>query len=185
MSLLVAKVGGSLYDLPDLRQRLHNWLTMQTAEAILLVPGGGEATNVLRDLHRIHKLSEIQSHFLALHSLELNAHFLSTLLGDLRLVHSPHAISTGTIILNAVEFCARDDPDGLPMSWEATSDAIAARAAIVFDADELILLKSVEVSPEWSWEQLANAGIVDPVFPALAAQIPKVRIVNLRAMMRS
>jgi 5-(aminomethyl)-3-furanmethanol phosphate kinase len=183
MTKTVVKVGGSLYDLPDLRLRLRHWLAGHSAASVLLVPGGGATADVLRDLDRTHHLGEAVSHQLALQSLTVSAAFLSALLDDAPIVASPLDRWTGVAILDAAAFCARDTgQDSLPASWDATSDSIAARAALVADADELILLKSVDVPETVSWQEAAKGGMVDPLFPSLAARIRKVSAVNLRAM---
>ena len=74
MSLTVVKVGGSLYDLPDLGPRLQRWLPTQDSSRILLVPGGGAAVDVVREFARLHRLSEEDAHWLALHAVTMNAH---------------------------------------------------------------------------------------------------------------
>jgi aspartokinase-like uncharacterized kinase len=186
VKLVVAKVGGSLYDLPDLRLRLNRWLASLSADAILLVPGGGATTNVIRDLDRTHGLGESHSHRLALQSLTVNAALLSVLLDGSPIINAPGSRWEGVAILDAAPFCENDTgPDSLPASWDATSDSIAARAAVVFGADELVLLKSVDIRPEMSWQEAAAARIVDPYFPALAARLPKVSVIILRAMATS
>src|SRR3954447_24129718 len=76
---IVVKVGGSLYDLPDLGPRLAAWLGT-LPEPVLLVPGGGAMADVVRDLDRCHGLGEAISHELALRSLTMNAWFLAALL---------------------------------------------------------------------------------------------------------
>src|SRR5262249_28790698 len=77
---IVVKVGGSLFDLPDLCPRLSRWLATLSARRVLLVPGGGPTADVLRLLDRVHRLGEEASHWLALQALALNAHFLARLL---------------------------------------------------------------------------------------------------------
>src|SRR5437868_6532113 len=86
----VVKVGGSLFDLPNLRERLRSFLKSLDASAVLLIPGGGRATDVIRDLDRRHSLGEEASHWLALRSLSLNAHVLAELLSPARVVHDLH-----------------------------------------------------------------------------------------------
>ena len=60
--LTIVKVGGSLYDLPDLRARLQPWLSQAKSTDIILVPGGGATADVIRDFDRIHHLGEIWAH---------------------------------------------------------------------------------------------------------------------------
>ena len=49
---IVVKVGGSLFDWPDLGERLCRWLAVQEEKEILLVPGGGPTADVIRDCQR-------------------------------------------------------------------------------------------------------------------------------------
>src|SRR5262249_34902973 len=76
---VVVKVGGSLYDWPDLAGRLQDWLGQPSERRVLLVPGGGVTADVVRDLDQRHALGEERAHWLALHALALNAHFLAAL----------------------------------------------------------------------------------------------------------
>ena len=52
----VIKVGGSLFDRPDLGPRLRRWLDANAPWETILVPGGGRLVDVIRDLDRIHGL---------------------------------------------------------------------------------------------------------------------------------
>jgi aspartokinase-like uncharacterized kinase len=178
----VVKVGGSLYDLPDLGPRLRDWLGTLKAEAVLIVPGGGATAEVIRCLDRTHALGEMTSHRLALQAMTVNAWLLSALLGDVPVLSSGWNRVDGIALLDAAAFLKQDSgPDRLPASWDATSDAVAARAALVLQAEELILLKSVDVPSEMSWQAAAQAGFVDALFPGLAARIKRVRAVNFRS----
>jgi len=181
---IVAKVGGSLLDLPDLRERLQAWVTQQDERSILLVPGGGQAANVIRRMDAIHQLGEEKSHWLAIRMLSVNAHFLSDLL-HLSVVSSPqlHFGEGGEMkvaILDPYPFCKDDGI--LEHSWRVTSDSIAARIAIEHGAD-LTLLKSVELLAETTWQAAAESGLVDDVFPGLVEKSGlNVTWVNLRRL---
>jgi aspartokinase-like uncharacterized kinase len=67
----------------------------------------------------------------------------------------------------------------LPESWDVTSDAIAARLAIVLGADELVLLKSVLPAPTAHVKHLAATGYVDRFCRELAEELPTTRAVDL------
>lgn len=178
--MTVVKVGGSLYDLPDLGPRLRAWLRQFATEKILIVPGGGRTADVVRDLDRIHLLGDERAHWLALHALRLNADFLKALLPSVSVVDAPCEAS-GTCILDALAFLRRDG--ALPHCWSATSDSIAAHAAVVFGAHRLILLKSITIPERVDWETAAERGFVDAWFArTIKPALPRlqVRAVNFR-----
>jgi aspartokinase-like uncharacterized kinase len=169
MRRVVVKVGGSLFDLPGLAGRLEDWLARHGPAHFLLVPGGGAAADVVRDLDRHHALGEEKSHWLALRALSLNARFLRALLPSSRIVSRPWRKSaSGPGVLDAHAFARLDDraPGRLPHIWEVTSDSVAARAAVVGGATELVLLKSATVQG-MSWGAAAEAGLVDAHFPGM------------------
>ncbi len=173
MRLVVVKVGGSLFDLPALGGRLSRWLGELGPARVLLVPGGGAAADAVRDLDHHQRLGEETSHWLALRAMSFNAHFLQALLPSSSVVARPWPDSArGPCLLDAYSFARFDDrsPGSLPHSWQVTSDSVAARAAVVGDAAELVLLKSVTVAKGTSWEDAAEAGIVDALFPDVVRQ---------------
>jgi aspartokinase-like uncharacterized kinase len=188
--ITVVKVGGSLYDLPDLGSRMRAWLDANVDSRFLIVPGGGDMADAVRGFHRIHGLDEERAHWLALRALGLNAHFVAWLVGrgvvteDLsgcqRVWHSGQ-----WPVLDMHTFACADEnrPGRLPYSWRVTSDALAARAAIVFGASRLILLKSVTIPAGMSWHEAASERFVDPAFPDVIDSAPQLIIeaVNFRA----
>ena len=178
MRLVIAKVGGSLYDLPDLADRLRTWVGT-VGRSVLLVPGGGDGADVIRRLDRLHGIGEAAAHWLALRVLSVNARFLA---GLLQVPVQPDVRAAGLAVLDPFAFCQADEgrPGALPHRWDVTSDTVAARAAEVANA-ELVLLKSVALSPSMSWGDAAAAGVVDVMFPAVAARAGlQVDWVNLR-----
>lgn len=166
MSLIVVKVGGSLYDLPELGPRLTHWLERLDASRVLLVPGGGAPVDAIRQFCELHRIDEEPAHWLALRALAANAHFLATLLAKTPVVEHPQDAASRWAILDAHAFLRADEalPDHLPHLWAVTSDSIAARAARLARAQRLILLKSVSIPPSTSWDEAARRGWVDSTF---------------------
>jgi len=190
-SIAVVKVGGSLYDLPDLGPRLRRWLAEQFADGhVVLVPGGGSSTDVIRKLDRCHRLGEETAHWLALRALSLNAHFLASLLPSTRVAGTVDELHRAWEInllpvLDVHEFARADEqrPNHLPHSWAVTSDAFAARVAVVLQARRLVLLKSTTISPGVDWTVAGRLGFVDEMFAEVLRGAPadlRVRAVNLR-----
>ena len=181
--MIVVKVGGSLYDLPQLGQQLRSCLACLGDPDWLLVPGGGPAADAIRAYDRDQHLGPVRAHWLALRACTLNAHFLMELLPECRLLADPQQCR-GPCILDPFAFAQADEgrPGCLPHCWDATSDSVAARVAQVVGAP-LILLKSIDVPANGSLDEAAQHGVVDPVLPRLVAATGlKVRILNLRSL---
>jgi aspartokinase-like uncharacterized kinase len=171
-TVVVVKVGGSLFSLPDLGPRLRSWLDRWRDSKVYLIPGGGATADVIRSFDRTHSLGEETAHWLALRALSLNVHLLQAFL--------PNAC-----IIDPFEFAAGDEPcDGhLPHCWAVTSDSVAARFAVVSGASHLILLKSTSIPEGISWEEAGKRGFVDTYFAQVLRQAPALEVcaVNLRA----
>ncbi len=173
--MIVVKVGGSLFDHHMLGPGLRAYLATLGPEEIILVAGGGEVADAVRKLDRVHQLGESVSHWLALQSLVVTAELLRTLL-----VGTPYGV------LDCLAFARADESrlGALPHSWSVTTDSIAARAAMVHGAERLILLKSVELSPEISWEEAVERGSVDRYFAKVARELRSpVQFVNFRRLL--
>jgi aspartokinase-like uncharacterized kinase len=181
---IVVKVGGSLYEFPQLSSRLRGFLESLKPAHIAIFPGGGSFADAVRLLDHVHGLGEEPSHWLALQSLALAARFVKQLLGNMGEVVSSLAQcqeiwTNGKIAVIDPEQFARDDAQqkhALPRTWDVTSDSLALRLAQCWQAQRLILLKSTEAGTENRLE-----GIVDPWFERLLRDQPvDLAIVNLR-----
>ena len=177
----VVKVGGSLFDWPDLKSRLADFLSTLANKNVLLVPGGGKTADAVRAYDGTHGLGEEASHWLALQALSLNARFLQTLLPTAPLVATLAGASGSEIcILDPFPFFQADElrSDPLPHDWQVTSDSLTVRVAKLAEARELILLKSAD----WHGSDWNGASIVDGYFAEALRSVPtmRVRVVNLR-----
>ena len=190
--ITVVKVGGSLFDIPRLGQHLHHWLAGFDQVQPLLVPGGGATADVIRDWDHRHRLGEEASHWLALRALALNAHVLAGLVPggvvveDWRTCHSGEC--QGRVpILDCYQFARADEgrPGCLPHSWQVTSDSVAARVTLVAEAAGLMLLKSVDIPFETSWEEAGHRGWVDRYFARVVPPDFAVVAINFRRWCRT
>jgi aspartokinase-like uncharacterized kinase len=185
----VFKIGGSLFDLPQLPDVLEQVLAQRRESAALLVAGGGAAADVIRQWDSIHHLGEESAHELALEAMDLSASLLARFFPQARLVRSEQqfrmAADDGALsILCADCFLKAAEAHGhapLEHSWRVTSDSISAWTAGVLAAAELVLVKSVRVPLEMTLATAARAGLVDETFPAVAANLPAIGWVNARA----
>lgn len=185
MNSIVAKVGGSLFDLPELKLLLSKWIDLESPSKILFIGGGGALADAIRAYHSTHQLDEVASHWLAIHTMSINAQFLGKLLG-LPVIRSTIGWDSNAV-LDPYETLKNDDSqeNALPHDWRVTSDSIAGRVAFL-TGSELTLLKSANPTPEQDWKALALEGYVDHYFPKLIESQPiKVNCVNLRRMLQS
>jgi aspartokinase-like uncharacterized kinase len=182
----VVKLGGSLFGFPGLAAALRRWLAVQPPALNVLVAGGGPFADLIREADARFSLGEKVSHQLCLETLRVTARWLAALLPEAPLISSvDELLEDRSTDPRAVVFCPYElmsrwepqhHPHPLPCSWRVTSDSIAARLAEVLEAAELVLLKSTR-PPE---SDLAPPGYVDEAFAATAADLPRVRFVNLR-----
>jgi len=191
-TLAVVKVGGSLFDWPELPRRLATFLdarrTIVPPARTVLIAGGGPTVDVVRALDQIHGLGDECAHQLALHALDLTAVLLAALVPGSILVDRIESLACAwnapSIPILAprksINELDRTGRDPLPASWLVTSDAIAARLAVAARADCLILLKSAPLPDTASRQDAAQLGLVDPMLPAVARSLARVEYVNLR-----
>jgi len=191
-TLAVVKVGGSLFDWPELPHRLATFLdarrTIVPWERTVLIAGGGPAVDVVRALDRIHELGDERAHQLALHALDLTAILLAALVPGSVVVDRIESLddawdARSIPILSprvSINKFARTGRAPLPASWDVTSDTIAARIAEALDADCLILVKSAPLPATATRRDAARLGLVDPMLPAVSRCVPRVEYVNLR-----
>jgi len=193
VSLTVIKVGGSLFDWPELPVRLETFFGVHFpvagAERPMLIAGGGAAADLVRDLDRIHHLGDETAHHLALHAMDLSALLLSAIVPGAHRVDSFESVAgawaNGLVPVLAPfrTVCAIDQagPDPLPASWDVTSDTIAAWIAVYVKASRLILLKSTSLGRHVTLHEAARAGLVDPLFPEAVRALDRVEYLNFRA----
>jgi aspartokinase-like uncharacterized kinase len=191
-TLAVVKVGGSLFEWPELPHRLAGFLDTRRAlgpsERTVVIAGGGPSVDVIRALARIHGLDDLRAHQLALDALDLTAILLATLLPGSLVVDRIDSLAAAwdarSIPILAPRRCLdeldRTGTDPLPASWDVTSDAIAARLAAALSADCLILLKSTSLPAQATRRDAARLGLVDPILPGAARSLARVEYVNLR-----
>jgi 5-(aminomethyl)-3-furanmethanol phosphate kinase len=183
--LRVVKLGGSLLDLPDLIERLRRWLASQGVTANVLLIGGGRLVDVLRDYDVLHSLNDGQAHWLAIRAMQLQARMIASLLPEATWFDGPPRQRMDPLaILDPFRFLQiadRQHPSGpLPQSWNVTSDSIAARAADLLGADELVLLKSALPLQGATREAAMTAHYVDPHFLEASRPLQRIRCVDLR-----
>jgi aspartokinase-like uncharacterized kinase len=167
---LVIKVGGSLAETGRLEAALA---TIRAARVpVVVVPGGGPFADSIRALQKTMNFSDAVGHRLAMLGMHQMAEFMMSVQEGLVIVERSadifDALDRGATPVWVPLRMIADDAS-VPAIWSATSDTLAARLAELLGA-KLILLKSVDVEPAASAEELARRGVVDMEFPKIVAR---------------
>jgi len=199
----VVKLGGSLLDLPHLAARLQSWLAGEPDKLSLLLVGGGEFVEAMRQLDGVHAFDAAWCHWKCLELMAFTSSLVEPLLPGWPVIRTQAelasalkaASSVRRALVQTAAFYNRECSEqevavGFPESWGTTSDSLAALLAVRVRAEELVLLKSAvpiesanehragdeaETLRQWSLQ-----GYVDDHFYQVALLIPCVRVVNLR-----
>lgn len=171
--LVVVKVGGSLYDHPQLGPGLRAYLDQLDATKVLVVAGGGPLADGVRLLDEWQALPAELSHFYAMSSLVITSQFLKHI-AQIRDAEWACTLrwwehrDQRVLFDDSMWFLGWYEKEygPVPHTWDVTTDSIAGYAAGVANA-RLVLLKSTDVPPGTPWEEAAARGWVDAHFPAV------------------
>jgi aspartokinase-like uncharacterized kinase len=188
----VFKLGGSLLTLPDLGARLGGLLDREGAGRALIVVGGGDAADLVREWQQQHGFDDEAAHWLAIAAMGLNESLVHELLPNSCIVGDRSAAADAWgrgrwPILCAGEFLRDEErraDDPLPHTWDVTSDSIAAWVAIRWPAERLVLLKSTSAPQARRLRpagQSPSIAALDPYFERLHPRLNEVGWVNVRA----
>ena len=170
-SRLVLKIGGSLAETDRLQHVLA--LIAETKLPVIVVPGGGQFAGKVRDLQNALRFDNASAHRLAMLGMHQMAEVYFTLQPRFAPADSLEGIgrvlASGQIpVWLPLQMCQADDT--IPKDWTITSDGLAARLTERLGNARIVLLKSCAVDPKATASQLADEGIVDPVFPQIVAR---------------
>jgi aspartokinase-like uncharacterized kinase len=147
VTLIVVKVGGSLSKKPEALRTLCQKLSLLAqTHKIVVVPGGGEFADYVREIDKRFSLSATVAHRMAILAMDQYGLLLSELTPNCKAIDSLEEAKNSelqqvTVFLPS-KFMLKDD--GLPNSWDVTSDSIAAYIAGQIGADKLLLVKDVD-----------------------------------------
>ena len=168
---IVVKVGGSLAETDRLKPILK--LIANSQRPVVVVPGGGQFADKVRDLQNAIRFDDAAAHRLAMLGMHQMAEVYFTLEERLAPADSldgiARVLATGLIpVWLPLQMC-QDDHE-IPANWSISSDGLAARLAERMGGADLYLLKSIDVLGEASIEEVTEAGVVDPAFHGIVAR---------------
>ena len=170
-TLVVLKVGGSLLSRPDWPALLASLITACSSRSCCLVVGGGAVVDGLRALDEAMPQSPQLMHDLAIDAMRLTARLVAAAM-SLPLEATPPDAGSVAVLDVPAWLGIGSRATTLPVGWQVTSDAIAARVAVEHGGS-LLLAKSVP-PPPCPGDQLATlarAGWVDEHFPVAAGSL--------------
>lgn len=167
-SRLIVKVGGSLAETGRLKDVLR--AIVRAGRAVIVVPGGGQFADKVRDLQTVLRFDDASAHRMAMLGMHQMAEVFFKLESRLAPADSIEGIgrvlAVGQIPVWLPLQMSQNDPD-IPQNWSITSDGLAARLAERMGGLPVVLVKSIDVDATRSAADLAEAGIVDDVFPEI------------------
>lgn len=183
----IIKVGGSLFDIADLGDRIRQAIAPLSPANNVLIAGGGAFTDVIAKAQTHHDLSDEETHWLCIKALGVTASLLKAFLPEAKLTNQPLELADSAEpslwILDSEQLLKSETASEvvrqLPRDWTVTTDSIAAAVAVELQVTELMLLKS-KSCPQKTLPSLALEKFVDSYFPTATAPIPKIGWINLR-----
>jgi aspartokinase-like uncharacterized kinase len=155
LSPLVVKLGGSLFERTEAIVRE----ILRSDRRILLVPGGGQFADAVRQLNP----PEDTAHWMAIAGMDQFGWYIHSFGIPVRDVlgvpEQPEVL---------LPYCVMKEADPLPHTWDITSDTISAWVAHILKAD-LLLLKSVDgiISGNKMCTRISESISSDSVDPCL------------------
>jgi hypothetical protein len=144
MGSAVLKVGGSFQEDPlALRKICETLERVGRKHRLLVVPGGGNLVDLLRELQKKHAFSDRIAHFMAIRAMEIYGLMLHGLIANSILVRSLNNGRKGKPAI-LLPYRALRRTKGLETSWRVTSDSIAAWVSSKIGCPNLILVKPVD-----------------------------------------
>ena len=202
-TIRVIKLGGSLLTWPQLQNTLPQWLSSLPPARNLLIVGGGECVEAMRQLDALWQLDVEAMHWRCVRLLDATWEIAQELWPQwppypARDVIQPSHTATNIGLDDLANQLALSDESihayivrvssvynygtsPLPNSWDTTTDSIAAHLAYQLAATELILLKSASPEKEVTTLTAAQNSFVDQAFPIAAPANCRIVSVQLNA----
>jgi len=165
--MIVVKLGGSLYNTPELSSWLHTLADYSQQQAIVIVPGGGPFADQVRTAQNLHQFDDSTAHHMALLAMKQFGLMMIDLEQacqpfDANLAHPLSIYLPDDDLLNEAT---------LKHSWDISSDSLALWLANKLNATQLILVKR-RIPSSQSIATLAKEQLIDQGFANLFKQQP-------------
>ena len=166
--MIVVKLGGSLYNTPELTAWLTTLADFSVRTPIVIVPGGGPFADQVRVAQQLHHLDDSTAHQMALLAMKQFGLLLTALEPQCQPLYNDNVITPLSIWLPNESLLTEP---ALTASWDISSDSIALWLATKLNAEQLLLIKCIKPQTE-SIEQLALENSIDHGFAKLFSDKP-------------
>ena len=177
--MIVVKLGGSLYNTPELRLWLMALADYSAQQSIVIVPGGGPFADQVRSAQALHHFDDDIAHHMALIAMKQFGLLLSSLTAKCQLINGLETPSGPFSI-----WLPNDDvllESDLKKSWDISSDSIALWLANKFNAQQLLLIKRPSIQTS-SITELTSNSVIDAGFAELFSEkIITTKIISYQA----
>jgi aspartokinase-like uncharacterized kinase len=180
--MIVIKLGGSLMASGKLRQCLDKIDSSYQGKAVIIVPGGGVFADQVRYAQQQWQFHNRAAHCMAILAMQQMALLVNALKPSFKISTSIAEIRELIRQANTLVWSpdvTELDKANIASTWDITSDSLSAWLAKALGADELILVKSVNIDCTGDVRKLAKENIVDTSFFGFVQQSSfNVRIIN-------
>ena len=170
--MIVIKLGGSLYNTPELKHWLSTLADYSKKQPLVIVPGGGPFADQVRNAQKKHHFSDEIAHHMAIIAMKQFGLMIKALEPRLEPQSEYHDFAIWLPDDSLL------DQSLLSKNWDISSDSIALWFAHQSNAEQLFLVKRSTHVYE-SIEKLCSLEIIDKGFPQLFSHIPvTTKIIN-------
>jgi len=160
--MIVVKLGGSLYNCPELTHWLKQLRTLSNEEAIVIVPGGGPFADQVRAAQKTHSLNDSTAHYMALLAMKQFGLMMIDIEPGCQ-IFSLKKTAPLSVWLPDSDLLSETS---IKKNWDISSDSLALWLATKLNAEQLILVKR-STSNDYSIQNLMNENVLDQGFSDL------------------
>lgn len=169
MEINVIKIGGSLAAHPiELRLLMERLGEYSKNKPIVIIPGGGELADTVRDLDKRFSLKKTVSHRMAILAMDQYGLLLSDLTDNTAISYDLEKVTEASfsgklsIFLPSHIMFAKDP---LENSWDVTSDSIALFIAYTLNVEKVIFITDVDGIYPIDPKHQKNVRLIEKVSP--------------------
>jgi aspartokinase-like uncharacterized kinase len=184
MKPLVVKLGGSTAGHEEMKRWIDALAT--TTFPLVIVPGGGPFADQVRISQRRLAYSDDAAHAMAILAMDQFGIAIAERnirLQPARLISEIHEVLNAGDVPVWLPSSMTIGASDIPCSWDITSDSLSAWLCGQLDANTLLLIKQTDEYQRYSSvPDLADAGIVDSLLPAMLSEGILLRVAGPQAL---